>query len=675
MKKSTQTRKQGNELSKSLDDTKARTRAPPKTSRKPNVNSSTPRVNKKAVSASAKPLNVKDGNMQRVRSTNRLDTGTVNRSHKPSIKRPVPSSNSGKVPIKQTQTMRQSGPKPSAVKTGPKTEPLRKGKTQDSPSMKAPKRNEVKPTKTLKSKTSEERQITSHRSVAVLVRPAPVTALMEDKTEVSLWKRIKKMSSVKIISAWKTDQQPETCEYSTNTPMASGEDAQVHNSERSCVSPDIKPSKTGSTDFIDQLSTAKSSTVVQDDSVLTVTSLASKSGQFEIPPLTPRTLNDNSLEHQDDPKKSLSVRSYSQSPKPSSSSSFDHSPSPPLEETENASQNSSVLNPPCMGPMDSSSMESCFANESVKMNEQDAELTVVSETPCFAHHAQKCSDPESIIYNPMASLSPELVPHYHQEKSAGLMSYGALHVPNTSYVENNFDYFGMQSSRSPLRRVDSARIGAQCEFLRDTIKEESKRVVSMTSLLEAMNSAPTNSSGQHNVELFQNQEISRRQAEKIHDLEMENQHLRQLLEFSIGSIRRRHSWMPNYTSEGEQSYGPAFNNPIPVLEQADKELVSKTAVKNKQTKHKKGEKSKADKQQIDQLQQSLESKDVLLKVITESICQISSMHGYYQKRLEDLENDRNSIQVERSEHLNVTNSIVILTVLKQLFTGVASFWN
>lgn len=74
-----------------------------------------------------------------------------------------------------------------------------------------------------------------------------------------------------------------------------------------------------------------------------------------------------------------------------------------------------------------------------------------------------------------------------------------------------------------------------------------------------------------------------RQAEKIHDLEMENQHLRQLLEFSIGSIRRQ-GLTPSHRSDEEQCFGPAFNNPIPVLEQADKELVNTTTLKNKQTK-------------------------------------------------------------------------------------------
>lgn len=68
----------------------------------------------------------------------------------------------------------------------------------------------------------------------------------------------------------------------------------------------------------------------------------------------------------------------------------------------------------------------------------------------------------------------------------------------------------MYSSRSPLRRVDSARIGAQCEFLRDTIKEESKRVMSMTNLLEAMNSAPGNPTGHNKTEVGQTQEINRR---------------------------------------------------------------------------------------------------------------------------------------------------------------------
>lgn len=68
----------------------------------------------------------------------------------------------------------------------------------------------------------------------------------------------------------------------------------------------------------------------------------------------------------------------------------------------------------------------------------------------------------------------------------------------------------MQSSRSPLRRVDSARIGAQCEFLRDTIKEESKRVMSMTSLLEAMNSAPVTPGGHNKTEVVQTQEVSKR---------------------------------------------------------------------------------------------------------------------------------------------------------------------
>lgn len=73
-----------------------------------------------------------------------------------------------------------------------------------------------------------------------------------------------------------------------------------------------------------------------------------------------------------------------------------------------------------------------------------------------------------------------------------------------------------------------------------------------------------------------------RQSEKIHDLEMENQHLRQLLEFSIGSIRRP-NWMQSHSPDG-QGYGNAFNDPVPTIDQADYELANRFSQKNKQTK-------------------------------------------------------------------------------------------
>jgi len=66
---------------------------------------------------------------------------------------------------------------------------------------------------------------------------------------------------------------------------------------------------------------------------------------------------------------------------------------------------------------------------------------------------------------------------------------------------------------------------------------------------------------------------------------MENQHLRQLLEFSIGSIRRP-TWRQGHAPNG-QGYRDAFNSPVPTTDQADNELAKRISQKNKQSKRRK----------------------------------------------------------------------------------------
>eukprot|EP00210_Caulerpa_lentillifera_P004462 g4258.t1 len=502
--------------------------------------------------------------------------------------------------------------------------------------------------------------------------PLDTPSTSEQKPELSFWKRIKKMSStVKIISAWKTidgklEKNITTRKTQTRSKVVNGEGAYQ------CISPQWKSSNT-IPNLIDQLPIENSSAVVLNESISTMAPMSAKNDPIELPPLTPRCLtdtldNNHTIEDDDDPMTYTDSSEIISSPdNPDSDrtrldleetdglmrATQDGDQSNGLEladELEKLSNDLSPPNPPPLTQLETSSVQ-CGP----RMHEHQDSSSFPS---AFESHMSPTSpDHKSIKCHSISSESPDLDFTPQISKPNNMRTHGVMHLPNISSIENNYDCIGMQSGRSQLRRVDSARIGAQCELLRDTIKEESRRVMSMTSLLEALYSGPKNSTKKKIMELAQTREINKRQAEKIHDLEMENQHLRQLLEFSIGSIRRQ-TWMPGHAPDEpppqqQQHYRQTFNNPTPRLKQADTDLVNRNAFKNKQSsKHRKGKTSKAEKERIDRLQQNLESKNTLLAVITDSIRQISSMHGYYQQRLEDLERDRSSIQEERSEHLN-----------------------
>ena len=160
-----------------------------------------------------------------------------------------------------------------------------------------------------------------------------------------------------------------------------------------------------------------------------------------------------------------------------------------------------------------------------------------------------------------------------------------------------------------------------------------------------------------------------RYIEKISDLQMENRYLRQLLEFSVGSMRRQ-SWVPT-PAPTTPCNGSSFHTAVSSFEQSDDSELTKqvTSSRGKVAKRNKGKNPKNDPEYVAKMMETLEFKDQLLKFVSESACklspsplclgytvflaQITSLKGWYEKRLEELERDRKRLQAEKAECIKV----------------------
>ena len=110
-----------------------------------------------------------------------------------------------------------------------------------------------------------------------------------------------------------------------------------------------------------------------------------------------------------------------------------------------------------------------------------------------------------------------------------------------------------------------------------------------------------------------------RYIEKISDLQMENRYLRQLLEFSVGSMRRQ-SWVPT-PAPTTPCNGSSFHTAVSSFEQSDDgDLTKQVISRGKSAKRHKGKNPKNDPEYVAKMMETLEFKDQLLKFVSESAC-------------------------------------------------------
>jgi len=271
-----------------------------------------------------------------------------------------------------------------------------------------------------------------------------------------------------------------------------------------------------------------------------------------------------------------------------------------------------------------------------------------SDSPSFCLEEIKSKgSPRRVFSNPLLSVTPE--PQASPTSLKLPIRVHKLRIPNMPSNHNSEDSVGTPGCPT-LRRTDCSQIEAQCEWIRDTLKEESKRLMSMTTMLEGLTPRPVTTGG---IDSVSNRDLDRRYIEKINDLQLENRHLRQLLEFSIGSMRKQ-TWVPTPVPT-TPCYGHSFNNPIAAFDQPDTGTSRDAHLQEKQRRRSFVKGLRRDPEYIAQVKQSLENKDKLLKVVIESAAQIMSLQKWYAKRLDEMERDRKRLQTERDECVKELN--------------------
>jgi len=347
--------------------------------------------------------------------------------------------------IQNTQKANTTAPtnqKPTLSTTSKDKPELVKGKAQKSSSFKTLKKagdggvSSQVPSPLRKDKDKDLVK-TPHPMVKVVVQPtttqkAPSSDL---KPELSLWKRIKKMSSVKITSAWKTDQKLGM----RKSAQTERKGPQKH--EPDCSSSE-RPSSNTIPNLIDLPSTAKSSSITQDDSVSTIDPMSAKNDPIELPPLTPRSLTDSfhQVEEEDSPQNLTDSSDLS----PKTLSCVMENRGELSSEVE--SHDNSDYAPPNPPPL--TQLESCSVQCPEKLQEGDSSYT--SSSPVYQPTYKTPTTHGSMIFESMSSESPDLLLISNSDDSDRSQRFGPLHLPNMPSIENNLDCIGVCVMNSSL---------------------------------------------------------------------------------------------------------------------------------------------------------------------------------------------------------------------------------
>lgn len=308
---------------------------------------------------------------------------------------------------------------------------------------------------------------------------------------------------------------------------------------------------------------------------------------------------------------------------------------------EPESRKQSIFSP--FNPQSLNQKDSTYSSVSADLLQSQSQS---SGSPSFCLEEIKSrGSPRKVFSNPLLSVSPELQSSPTSLKHPAPIRVQKLRIPNMPCDHSSQDSMGTPGCPT-LRQMDCSQVEAQCEWIRETLKEESKRLMTMTTMLEGLTPRPATAAG---VDSVSNQDLDRRYIEKINDLQLENRHLRQLLEFSIGSMRKQ-TWVPTPVPT-TPCYGHSFNNPIAAFDQVDTgaEHDARTPQEKLRRKSTNVKRLRNDPEYIAQLTESLQNKDKLLKVVIESAAQITSLQKWYAKRLDELDRDRKRLQTERDE--------------------------
>lgn len=359
-------------------------------------------------------------------------------------------------PIQNTQKANTTAPtnqKPTSSTTSKDKPELVRGKAQKSSSFKTLKKagdggvSSQVPSPQTKDKDKDLVK-TPHPMVKVVVQPPPPTTTQKApssdlKPELSLWKRIKKMSSVKITSAWKTDQKLEM----RKNARTERKGPQKH--EQDCSSSE-RPSSNTIPNLIDRPSTTKSSSIAHDDSVSTIDPMSAKNDPVELPPLTPRSLTDslNQVQEKEEEEDSPQVLTDSSDLSPKALSCVMENGGEPSSEGE--SHDVSDYAPPNPPPL--TQFESCSVQCPEKLQEGDS--SSISSSPVDQPTCKTPTTHGSMIFESMSSESPDLLLISNSENSDLSQRYGPLHLPNMPSMENNLDCIGV-SVKNSLRKVES----------------------------------------------------------------------------------------------------------------------------------------------------------------------------------------------------------------------------